>query len=368
MTPLMTQPAFHAQFSLYQVLSVVGCGPQTLNSDFEGGLVSKHAIVASANTRIQDTRLIGIEEHEGKQTSKDALYNWPLEKIGINGCTKDSISITQFPTESEESLPVFYIVGHVCDALSVDPESRCCPVKGEQFSCHGCSLVSQCCDSYEFCVSCCLHPARTQEALALKVKIAKPVTAGTYSSLFDFCAGRCRHNSQSVVHENAYLSDFHHCFSMAPNSSGECGDVFASRIGGNRRGSLHGVKKSQRFQREGGKRRKKKEERGDLKIKGGERWGLVVQMRFVQLDVLPRYAATEGSDSGGSTDVQMEARLAGISVIIGRQGESCDFVCKSNGKSCLPNKLALLNQCEIFYVADSTRMYREDELGISLSM
>ncbi|XP_057957426.1 uncharacterized protein LOC131150616 [Malania oleifera] len=158
--------------------------------------------------------------------------------------------------------------GHVCDALSVDPQSRCCPRKGEQFLCYGCNLVSQCCNSYEFCVSCCLNPAQTQKELALKVKVAKPVTAGTYASVFDFCVGRCRHNSESVVHENAYLSDFHHCYSLPSNFS-------------------------------------------------------------------------------GITDARLEARLVGINVVVGRQGESCDSVCKSIGQSCVHNKLLMLNQCEI---------------------
>lgn len=102
----------------------------------------------------------------------------------------------------------------------------------------------------------------------LKVKIAKPATAGTYSSIFDFCTGRCRHNSESVVHENAYLSEFHHCFSLPANSS-------------------------------------------------------------------------------GASSKSLEAGLTGINVIVGRQGESCDSVCRSIGQSCVPNKLALLNQCEI---------------------
>ncbi|KAG8369528.1 hypothetical protein BUALT_Bualt14G0022900 [Buddleja alternifolia] len=158
--------------------------------------------------------------------------------------------------------------GRVCDAFAVDPLSRCCPGKGDKFSCHGCNLVSQCCNSYEFCVSCCLKPATTHKELALKIKIAKPVTAGIYQSVFDFCAGRCRHNSESVVHENAYISDFHHCFSLSSNSS-------------------------------------------------------------------------------GSSSTQVEARLAGINVFIGRQGESCDLACKSNGQSCVPNKLAVLNECEV---------------------
>ncbi|XP_021752321.1 uncharacterized protein LOC110717845 [Chenopodium quinoa] len=158
--------------------------------------------------------------------------------------------------------------GYVCDALSVDPESRCCPQKTGQYSCQGCNLISQCCNSYEFCVSCCLNPLQTQKELVVKVKIAKAANAGTYNSVFDFCAGRCRHNSESVVHENAYLSDFHHCFSLPSNTS-------------------------------------------------------------------------------GSSDTLMESRLAGISIVVGRQGESCNTVCKSSGKSCVPSRLLVLNQCEI---------------------
>ncbi|XP_065869280.1 uncharacterized protein [Euphorbia lathyris] len=158
--------------------------------------------------------------------------------------------------------------GYVCDALSVNPQSRCCPQKGEKYSCHGCNLLSQCCNSYEFCVSCCLNPARIKKEEITKLRIAKPATAGTYASTFDFCAGRCRHNSESV-HENAYLSDFHHCFTPPSNSSA----------------------------------------------------------------------------SANST--QLEARLVGINVVIGREGESCDLACQSNGQSCVLNKLLVLNQCDI---------------------
>ncbi|MQL74871.1 hypothetical protein Taro_007211, partial [Colocasia esculenta] len=158
--------------------------------------------------------------------------------------------------------------GFVCTAFSVDPLSRCCPEAGKKFSCRGCNLLSQCCNSYEFCVSCCLSPSRTAEELALKVKIAKPVTAGTYANVFDFCAGRCRHNSASVVHENAYASDVHHCFSLPLNYS-------------------------------------------------------------------------------GVTEVHSEARLAGINIVIGNQGEHCDSACKSKGQSCVSNKLLVLNKCEL---------------------
>ncbi|KAF2300212.1 hypothetical protein GH714_010728 [Hevea brasiliensis] len=90
----------------------------------------------------------------------------------------------------------------------------------------------------------------------------------TYAGIFDFCAGRCRHNSESVVHENAYLSDFHHCYSLSSNSS-------------------------------------------------------------------------------GANYTEQEARLVGINVVIGRQGESCHSACKSNGQSCVLNKLLVLNHCDV---------------------
>uniref|UniRef100_A0A0D6R8H5 SREBP regulating gene protein n=1 Tax=Araucaria cunninghamii TaxID=56994 RepID=A0A0D6R8H5_ARACU len=110
--------------------------------------------------------------------------------------------------------------GYVCGVLSINPFSGCCPESSEQFSCYGCDVNLQCCDSYEYCVSCCLNPSRTIQELAIKMKVARQATAGTYDSLFNFCTGRCRHNSANVVHENAYASEMHHCFSLQPNSSG----------------------------------------------------------------------------------------------------------------------------------------------------
>ncbi|XP_020584496.1 uncharacterized protein LOC110027410 isoform X2 [Phalaenopsis equestris] len=122
--------------------------------------------------------------------------------------------------------------GYVCSSLSVYPWTSCCPETGERFSCQGCNLISKCCNSYQYCVSCCLNPSMTQEDAVLKLKIAKPVTAGTYSGAFDFCVGRCRHNSASVVHENAYASDFHHCYSLQTNFSGVTEPNFERRLAG----------------------------------------------------------------------------------------------------------------------------------------
>ncbi|XP_062197739.1 uncharacterized protein LOC133900573 isoform X2 [Phragmites australis] len=158
--------------------------------------------------------------------------------------------------------------GYVCSALSIDPWSHCCPRTGARFSCQGCKLDFQCCNSYEYCVSCCLNPSKTKKGDVLKLKLAKPVTAGTYTSVFDFCVGRCRHSSASVVHENAYASDFHHCFSVHKKSL-------------------------------------------------------------------------------GSIESNSVSRFLGISISVGRPGESCSLVCKAKGQSCVPSRLSMLNKCEI---------------------
>ncbi|KAK2970068.1 hypothetical protein RJ640_006541 [Escallonia rubra] len=191
---------------------------------------------------------------------------------------------------------ILTFIGHVCDALSLDPQSRCCPGKGEQYSCHGCNLFSQCCNSYEFCVSCCLSPAQTKKDLALKVKIAKPVTAGTYSSVFDYCAGRCRHNSQSVLvrvdksvrEALCYVSFGHHRF-------------------------------------------------------------MKMLILVISIIVLPCHQIRQFRifHATGATERPLETRLSGINIVIGKQGQSCDSACKSTGQSCVPSKLILLNQCEI---------------------
>ncbi|KAG0529543.1 hypothetical protein BDA96_05G107600 [Sorghum bicolor] len=66
--------------------------------------------------------------------------------------------------------------GYVCSALSINPWSHCCPTTGDRFSCQGCKLDLQCCNSYEYCVSCCLNPSKIKKEDVLKLKVAKPVT------------------------------------------------------------------------------------------------------------------------------------------------------------------------------------------------
>ncbi|KAH8949985.1 hypothetical protein BDL97_10G060800 [Sphagnum fallax] len=120
-------------------------------------------------------------------------FHYSLFKQNVNFFASQTITVTQF---------------HVCLICNGS----------------GCELVSRCCDSYEYCVACCMDPTRTVMEVALKTKVARQATARTCSSLFEFCSGRCRHNSQSVVHENAYANELHHCFSEQLNPSGESGE------------------------------------------------------------------------------------------------------------------------------------------------
>ncbi|CAM6084169.1 unnamed protein product [Calypogeia fissa] len=156
--------------------------------------------------------------------------------------------------------------GYVCKIMEVHALTGCCPENNEQYSCRGCNMDSRCCNGYEFCVSCCLNPMHTPAEIALKTKVAKQVTAGTSSSVFDYCRSRCRHNSDSVVHENAYASEDHHCFALEDNSADE----------------------------------------------GPER---------------------DGED------------LDNLTIVIGRQGQSCETACKGRGKTCKLSALAELNKC-----------------------
>lgn len=106
----------------------------------------------------------------------------------------------------------------------------------EPFSCWSCEPESSCCLLYEFCVSCCMNPARDGERAAIHAAVAHPAyspegsaSGALPSKAFDHCAYRCRTYSGSVAHENSYRGPFKHCFGryrppmapgMSPNSDG----------------------------------------------------------------------------------------------------------------------------------------------------
>ncbi|GAX77561.1 hypothetical protein CEUSTIGMA_g5005.t1 [Chlamydomonas eustigma] len=103
--------------------------------------------------------------------------------------------------------------GFFCPRENLDYKSGCC-TNGEQYTCKGCSLEDKCCAEYELCVSCCLDPKHDAVALAPKTKrFARNSDSGTWADAWEYCSGLCRTHSRSTVHENAYISSRHHCFS-----------------------------------------------------------------------------------------------------------------------------------------------------------
>lgn len=115
--------------------------------------------------------------------------------------------------------------GYICSVRDIDFQSGCCPKVQERYQCNGCNMSAKCCDAYEYCVACCLNPNQTSSDVASKVKVAHHASSGFYKDSFGFCLGRCRHDSSSVVHENAYATESHHCFSLPTNLSSQVTNV-----------------------------------------------------------------------------------------------------------------------------------------------
>ncbi|KAI5390653.1 hypothetical protein KIW84_075814 [Lathyrus oleraceus] len=200
--------------------------------------------------------------------------------------------------------------GYVCNALSIDSKSRCCPQTGKKFSCHGCNLLSQCCNSYEYCVSCCLNPALGvmkvflttalgDVVIALKVWFMKMLILVTSITAF-------------LCHQTLLTATFHSNDIVLHIHL----DTYTSAM---------------------------------LLL-----W-VVVDLGLCRIYFCfwPIYSNFDGiwyfscMESTGSNSTLTEARLNGINVVVGRQGESCNSVCKSRGQSCVPNKLVVLNHCDI---------------------
>lgn len=105
--------------------------------------------------------------------------------------------------------------GFVCERQYMAADTLCCN-GGAQYSCETCDLNNQCCEDYERCVSCCLTPEyRASELMLQQFRATGREETGHWETPFDFCKGKCRSSSRSTVHENAYLSPLHHCFSTS---------------------------------------------------------------------------------------------------------------------------------------------------------
>ncbi|CAL5226902.1 g9775 [Coccomyxa viridis] len=104
--------------------------------------------------------------------------------------------------------------GAVCQRSSLDTASGCCR-SGDKNSCATCNPEDQCCENYEHCVACCQDPKNAPADLTTAYRGPDRPETGTWADVFAYCQDRCRTSSKSTVHENAYLSPSHHCYSKS---------------------------------------------------------------------------------------------------------------------------------------------------------
>jgi hypothetical protein len=98
----------------------------------------------------------------------------------------------------------------------------------KRYSCDSCNPDYQCCETYEYCVSCCLRPEMLSqvEKLYAKYQKEKKLLYTNTQTVFQFCATRCRTNSNSVMNENRYRTKLKHCY-----GSKDPADIFTNDLG-----------------------------------------------------------------------------------------------------------------------------------------
>jgi len=111
--------------------------------------------------------------------------------------------------------------GGVCKWKDLNPVTSCCKdysiTKIHPFSCENCNRTIACCSVYEFCVSCCLDPAKEDLRNEVQqVLDAKSLGVEDFSSLspFEYCRAICRTSSKSIYSQNQYRNDDKYCYSL----------------------------------------------------------------------------------------------------------------------------------------------------------
>lgn len=101
--------------------------------------------------------------------------------------------------------------GFLCSRTHTHPQTKCCirTPPTMRYSCASCDH-SLCCSHYEQCVSCCMSPSRAN--LRLPVHSTPFLRRYALKDDFELCSALCRSSSQSLLHENAYRHNNHHCF------------------------------------------------------------------------------------------------------------------------------------------------------------
>jgi hypothetical protein len=142
--------------------------------------------------------------NEGIFTCKNTKYGSTrvCDSSGII-CTHSEVNVTSNCCESSTNDNIIY--SDIPNFQSYDNNIQI------KYNCYGCNKSISCCNNYESCVSCCLHPYHLKQ----NEKYIKTLKFSPMKDLssFDWCVYLCRSSSMSVLRsENNYRSNSYNCY------------------------------------------------------------------------------------------------------------------------------------------------------------
>merc|ERR1712062_213261 len=111
--------------------------------------------------------------------------------------------------------------GFICHRSDIS-SNGCCDrnsTSSLKYSCNGCTNSTGCCETFEFCVSCCMNPLNKEELMSVlnEASALSNLLLLSVSDQFELCLAKCRTSSRSVQHENLYIdSKMKYCYSKGP--------------------------------------------------------------------------------------------------------------------------------------------------------
>jgi len=167
------------------------------------------------------------EEQGGKTSEKKETEN--MAQNALNGFKMNSDALTKSETcrnSVQGKVLISDDKGYVCLRKDLTI-GGCCEPERPSTKLHSCEtcLDNGCCSIYEYCISCCMEPAKKpmlQKLISKSSEGAGPLGGGgasidvLFASItdhFEFCLAKCRTSSQSVQHENSYRDPkAKHCY------------------------------------------------------------------------------------------------------------------------------------------------------------
>lgn len=172
------------------------------NRNGRGGGGNNNNLNNNNNNLVNNFGSNNVMEHRGVRRT----FQWSPSKQTTDSC-RNTVQGPKIITDER---------GYTCNREHVDSKG-CCKLDNNNNnstsfvlfqSCRGCLLPSNCCSTFEYCVSCCLRPEKTAILEAI-LKKTKNLLFSSVTDTFELCLAKCRTSSSSVVHENAYINQVH---------------------------------------------------------------------------------------------------------------------------------------------------------------